>query len=193
MSRIAPEDLDATATMAWSRMASCSVDETDGEEQKKDHALKLDWFTHKIRILFTVRMFTAALMCLCFIALSITTSNLAGTMVCMFAPKPEAPMRVKRFMNESRAKQYFVEDLIGKLANETNEWKNESLLQTCEWSMITNAIDRYPAESDDGSALDTLQQYESRNLARRLSSQIEMRPCREEDPTLEWTSLQKGS
>uniref|UniRef100_A0A914S3B4 Sialin n=1 Tax=Parascaris equorum TaxID=6256 RepID=A0A914S3B4_PAREQ len=80
-------------------------------------------------------MFTALLLCACFIALSITTSNLAGTMV-----------------------------------------------------LITNAIEQFPK-----SEVSKDDETDPAHLARSLSDNVEVRPCYEQDPSLNWTSLQKGN
>lgn len=90
-------------------------------------------------------------------------------------------------MNESEVKKDFIEDLIWKIANESSQLKNTSSLTPCEWSMITKAIEQFPkSEVIKGDEIDPA------SVARSLSDNVEIRPCYEQDPPLDWTSLQKG-
>ncbi|VDM51352.1 unnamed protein product, partial [Toxocara canis] len=144
MSEVPSENAKKIAKLSL-RIRSFDIErggDSEGDTSERSAIMEL---LRKMQVLLTVRMFTAVLLCMCFIALSSTTSNLAGTMVCMFAPKPEMLGRIKRFMNESEEKRDFVEELIWKIGNESAESKNASSLTACEWSMITRAIEHFPA------------------------------------------------
>ncbi|VDM29854.1 unnamed protein product, partial [Toxocara canis] len=93
-------------------------------------------------------------------------------------------------MNESEEKRDFVEELIWKIGNESAESKNASSLTACEWSMITRAIEHFPATKR--SKIDEEIELPIEHPSRRLSDEVEIRPCDEQDSILDWTSLQKG-
>uniref|UniRef100_A0A914ZJI6 Major facilitator superfamily (MFS) profile domain-containing protein n=2 Tax=Parascaris univalens TaxID=6257 RepID=A0A914ZJI6_PARUN len=187
MSKITPGYTRRTTDRIWEGPLTVNQTGAHKEENSIKIMKPLMSLLIDIQVLLSVRMFTALLLCACFIALSITTSNLAGTMVCMFVPKPEAFTRIKRFMNESEVKKDFIEDLMWKIANESSQLKNASSLTPCQWSVITNAIEQFPK-----SEVSKDDETDPAHLARSLSDNVEVRPCYEQDPSLNWTSLQKG-
>uniref|UniRef100_A0A0N5AQQ5 MFS domain-containing protein n=1 Tax=Syphacia muris TaxID=451379 RepID=A0A0N5AQQ5_9BILA len=150
------------------------------------------------RILISIRMFTAALMSLCFIALSVTTSNLSGTMVCMFVEQPQQLHKIQRSVTHSNfiSSTRNVESMTSS-AKKVIELNNESIdpsMNPCHLRAISKAIDEYYQirKSSNLSSRDAnIKAIQTGIAINKKVETVQVKHCHAED-LLDWTSFQKG-
>ncbi|KAM3727966.1 Vesicular glutamate transporter [Dirofilaria immitis] len=138
---------------------------------KDEKESKKSTIYHKLGYFITMRMMIAVLMSSCLMALSVATTNLAGSLVCMVIKEDEkmSNLRTTRFQND-----------MGKEVN-----GSERISQPC----LSNSTTKHEMKFSINDRSDST--YHSISNANNNEDYIEIRSCYA-DERLNWTMIEQG-